>query len=398
MIQNSSEAFFVALLVIFVFPYLVWRAFRTDDYAPLVVVQIISGILLGPSIIGGIFESQYKTIFTDDVIKHLGGVAKLGVVLFVWTAGVELSIKEFVRTKRETISTAALALFVPLICGVATAYGIHAFPGWIGASAHDWQFVFGVGMATAVTALPILVLLLEKLGLSNEDLGRRVLRYASLDDIAIWSVLAIILLDFERVARQIAFLFIYLVASIAIRRFLVGLSNKRDLWAFSLAWVCFICYLADWSGLHYMIGGFLAGVILDEELFDEEEFLSFRNNVLMVLMPVFFLSTGLRTDWGSSGFSVFLVAAILLVSSVFGKLGGVYIASKLNKWKSKEFLTVGFLLQTKALIEIIFCTILLDKGIISSQMFTSLVIMAVLSTMITYPVVSRVIKSGSIDN
>lgn len=395
MIRNPSEAFFIALLVIFAFPYLVWRLLKTDDYAPLVVVQIISGICLGPSIIGGVFESQYQAIFTDDVVKYLSGIAKLGVVLFVWTAGVELSLKEFVKTKKETASTAACALFAPLIFGVITAYGIHMFDGWVGVNAANWQFIFGVGMATAVTALPILVLLLEKLNLFSQELGKRVLRYASLDDIAIWSVLAIILLDFERIVRQIVFLCVYILASIAIRKFLTRLNNKRDLWAFSLAWVCLICYLADWSGLHYMIGGFLAGVILDKELFDEEDFLSFRNNVLMVLMPVFFLTTGLRTDWGGSSFSVFLVAVILLISSVSGKVGGVYIASKLNKWKPKEFLTVGFLLQTKALIEIIFCTILLDKGVISPQMFTSLVIMAVLSTMITYPVVSRVIKTKS---
>lgn len=392
MIRNSSEAFFVALLVIFAFPYLIWRLFKTDDYAPLVVVQIVSGICLGPSIIGGVFESQYQAIFTDEVIKYLSGIAKIGVVLFVWTAGVELSLKEFVKTKKETVSTAACALFVPLLFGIVTAYGIHVFDGWIGVSAANWQFVFGVGMATAVTALPILVLLLEKLNLFNQDLGKRVLRYASLDDIAIWSVLAIILLDLERITRQFIFLFVYLLFSILIRKFLVRLTNKRDLWAFSLAWICLICYLADWSGLHYMIGGFLAGVIIDKDLFDEKDFLSFRNNVLMILMPVFFLTTGLRTDWGSSSFSVFLVAMVLLVSSVFGKITGVYIASRLNKWKPKEFLTVGFLLQTKALIEIIFCTILLDKGVISPQMFTSLVIMAVFSTMITYPVVSKLEK------
>lgn len=389
---NSSESFFIALFVIFTFPYLIWRFFNTDKYAPLVVVQIVSGILLGPSLIGSLMSQQYDAVFTPEVLTALGGVAKLAVVAFVWTAGVELSLKEAIANKRETVVTAGFALFVPLLFGSVGALLLSGNTEWIGGSTHKWQFVLGVGMATAVTALPILVLILEKLDILNHEFGKRIIRYASLDDIVIWSVLAIILLDWERIARQAVFIIAYATLALILRKVFVGMKNQRDRWALALSWLVLIAFLADWSGLHYMVGGFLAGVIIDKEWFEEKEFTSFRNNVLFLVMPVFFLSTGLRTDWGNSSISVLLVASLLVFTSITGKIAGVQIAGKINKWKKGEAFVVGLFLQTKALIEIIFCTILLDRGVISSSMFTALVIMAVVSTMITVPAVSNRLK------
>lgn len=389
---NSSESFFVALFIIFTIPYLIWRFFNTDRYAPLVVVQIISGIFLGPSLIGSLLSKQYDAVFTPEVLTALGGVAKLAVVAFVWTAGVELSLKEAIANKRETVVTAGFALFLPLLFGSVGALLLLGNDEWIGGSAHMWQFVLGVGMATAVTALPILVLILEKLDILNHEFGKRIIRYASLDDIVIWSVLAIILLDWERIARQAVFLIAYSTLALILRKVFVSMKNQRDKWALALSWIVLIAFLADWSGLHYMVGGFLAGVIIDKEWFEEKEFTSFRNNVLFLMMPVFFLSTGLRTDWGNSSISVLLVASLLIFTSITGKIAGVQIAGKINKWKKGEAFAVGLFLQTKALIEIIFCTILLDKGVISSSMFTALVIMAVVSTMVTVPAVSNRLK------
>jgi Kef-type K+ transport system membrane component KefB len=118
---------------------------------------------------------------------------------------------------------------------------------------------------------------------------------------------------------------------------------------------------------------------------------SLRHHVLMVLMPVFFLSTGLRTNWEPGGV-VSLGAALLLVASAGGKLAGVWAASRLLNWAAGEARIVGWLLQTKALIEIIFANILLDKQIISSATFTALLLMAVASTMLTVPIVTPLLK------
>ena len=134
-------------------------------------------------------------------------------MLFVWTAGIELDLKAALKKKKDTGITALFALGTPLIFGSALAFIISRYTGWVGKSAHEWQFIVGIGMATAVTALPILVLLMEKLGILKKELGKRTLRYASLDDLLIWAVLAIIIMDWERVGRQIAFLPIFAAVS-----------------------------------------------------------------------------------------------------------------------------------------------------------------------------------------
>ena len=137
-----------------------------------------------------------------------------------------------------------------------------------------------------------------------------------------------------------------------------------------------------------MVGAFLAGVVIDGHLFDQKKMDQLRDNVLLVMMPVFFLSTGLRTEWSLGGVAVFGAAALLLAASVGGKLIGVSLAGRILRWPPGEAKLIGWLLQTKALIEIIFANILLDKQIISNDTFTALLLMAVASTMLTIPVVS----------
>lgn len=241
-------------------------------------------------------------------------------------------------------------------------------------------------MACAVTALPILILLMEKLAILRQPMGQRILRYASIDDVAIWGVLALILMDWERVGRQVAFLVAFAVAAYLVRKLAQWLAEK-DRWYVGFIWLIVCSLAADWAGLHFMVGAFLAGAVLDSEWFKLEDMDMLRHNVLMVLMPVFFLSTGLRTNWTLGGYAVFMAAAVLLLASVLGKLIGVHIAGKWLKWAPGEASIIGWLLQTKALIMIIFVNILLDKGMITSETFTALLLMAIASTMMTIPVV-----------
>jgi len=237
-----------------------------------------------------------------------------------------------------------------------------------------------------VTALPILILLMETLEVLRQPIGQRILRYASLDDIAIWGVLAIILLDWDRMGRQVGFLFAFALATLAYRRVMIKLQES-DRWYVGLIWLAVCGFGADWAGLHFMVGAFLAGAVMDAHWFNQEKMDLMRHHVLLAIMPVFFLSTGLRTNWAVGGAAVFIAAAVLLVASVSGKLMGVQLAGKILKWEKGEASIIGWLLQTKALIMIIFANILLDKQIITSETFTALLLMAVASTMLTVPVV-----------
>lgn len=384
--MTTMELFLVAMLVIFAVPYLLWRLGRTDYYAPLVVVQIIAGILLGPGILGAAFPDYYKSIFTEQVIGSMNGIAAWAVMIFVCIAGIELDLKRAWANRWETGITAGFALVTPLLFGCIVAVGVLTLEGWRGPDAKAWQFVVGIGMACAVTALPILILLMEKLDILRQPLGQRILRYASLDDVAIWGVLAVILLDWERVGRQIGFLVIFALASLGFRSLMVNLKEP-DRWYVCLIWLAACGLGADWAGLHFMVGAFLAGAVMDSHWFDEKKMDLMRHHVLLVIMPVFFLSTGLRTNWSVGGEMVFIVAAALLLASVTGKLVGIRIAGRILRWERGEATIIGWLLQTKALIMIIFANILLDKAIITSETFTALLIMAVASTMLTVPVV-----------
>jgi Kef-type K+ transport system membrane component KefB len=385
--MNTTEIFLIAMTIIFTVPYLIWRVGRTEYYAPLVVVQILTGIVLGPGILGRLFPDYYSFVFNPAVVQSLNGIAWWAVMLFVFIAGIELDLRKSWAHRRESSITAGLALGVPLLLGCAAAAVLLLGEGWIGPQAMTWQFVMGVGMACAVTALPILILLMEKLEILRQPIGQRILRYASLDDIAIWGVLALILMDWQRVGKQLAFLLAFAALGFAFRKLMVRLA-ERDRWYVALIWLAVCAFGADWSGLHFMVGAFLAGAVMESEWFEQAKMDLLRHHVLLVIMPVFFLSTGLRTNWTLGGDVVFLAAGLLLVASVGGKLIGIHIAGRILKWQPGEASVIGWMLQTKALIMIIFVNVLLDKKIISSEAFTALLLMAVASTMLTVPVVA----------
>jgi Kef-type K+ transport system membrane component KefB len=388
---NTTEIFLIAMVIIFTVPYLIWRFGRTEYYAPLVVVQIITGILLGPGILGALFPEYYAFVFTPAVVQSLNGIAWWAVMIFVWIAGIELDIALAWRHRRESGITAGLALGVPLLFGCAAAAGMLMYGGWVGPSARPWQFVAGVGMACAVTALPILILFMEKLAILRQPIGQRILRYASLDDLAIWGVLALILLDWQRVGKQVGFLLVFGVLAVSIRQLMARIPES-DRWYAGLIWLAACGLGADWAGLHFMVGAFLSGAVIDSHWFNQRHLDLLRQHVLLVIMPVFFLSTGLRTNWAVGGEAVFLAAAVLLVASVSGKLLGTHLAGRLLGWEPGEASLIGWLLQTKALIMIIFANVLLDRQFITSETFTALLLMAVASTMITIPRVTPLLR------
>jgi Kef-type K+ transport system membrane component KefB len=383
---STTELFLIAMLIIFALPYLIWRLGRTDYYAPMVVVQMITGVLLGPGVLGAMFPQYYTFVFTPEVKQSLAGIANWAVMIFVMLAGIELDLKKAWEDRVESSITASLALGMPLVFGCVAAFAMLGTDGWIGLDALPWQFVVGVGMACAVTALPVLIMLMEKLEVLRVPIGQRIMRYGSLDDIAIWGVLALILLDWERVGRQFGFFIVFGLATLLYRRLMVRIPES-DRWYVGLIWLAACGLGADWAGLHFMVGAFLAGAVMDAHWFNQEKMDMMRHHMLLAIMPVYFLSAGLRTNWGVGGVAVLVAAGVLLAASIAGKLMGVHLAGKILKWPKGDATIIGWLLQTKGLVMIIFANVLLDKHIITSDTFTALLLMAVGSTMLSVPMV-----------
>lgn len=386
--MTDNEIFLLILLLIMGLPWIIWRMLGDDDRAPLVVVQIFVGVLLGPGVLGMAAPALHAQIFNPGAIAALNGIALWAVMLFVWLAGIELDLGAAWAARRDSWTAAGLALLTPLALGGLAGWLILMRPGWIGAQGQPWQAVLGIGMACAVTALPILVLLMDRLAILRAPLGQRVLRYASLDDIAIWAVLALILLDWPRMERQLGFLLCFPFVAWAMRALMQRMAPAERL-RLSMVWLALAGLAADWAGLHFMVGAFLAGVVLDRAWFDGDALDRLRDMLLLTVMPVFFLSTGLRTVWAMGGVELVAAALLLLAAAVGGKLLGVRIAGRLLGWARGEASVIGWLLQTKALVMIIFVNILLDRQVISGATFTALLLMALASTMLTTPMARR---------
>lgn len=394
--MTANEALIFVFLIVMALPFALWRLLGGRQVLPLVVVQILCGIALGPAIFGQYAPALHATIFAPQVITGLNAVALLAVLLFVFFAGVELDLRAAWAARRDTAVTAALALIVPFGAGALAGLALLQGKGWLGPDAALWQGALALGMACAVTALPILIMFLKQLGLMQHPLGQRVLRYASLDDIAIWAVLALILLDFQRLGQQAIFALAFIAAAYALRKWLPRLSPANR-WPVALIWMLALAGLSDWAGLHYIVGAFLAGAVLDAEWLGQEEIDRYSTFTLTALMPIFFLATGLRTSWEMGGFAVFGAAAFLLVASIGGKLAGVALAGRILGWPKGLAWGIGWLLQTKALIMIIFSNVLLDNGLISGAMFTALLLMALASTVLTMPIVTRWLSATKIN-
>ncbi len=387
---STTETFLIGMGIIFTVPYLIWRLAKTEYFAPLVVVQIVTGILLGPGVLGRIFPDYYATVFSEPVISALNGIAMWAVMVFVWIAGIELDLKKAWVNRRESAITAGLALATPLLLGSLVGVGLATQSGWQGPAALTWQFVLGVGMACSVTALPILILFMQKMEILRLPIGQRILRYASLDDLAVWAVLALILMDWQGLRMQGAFLLAFFFASYGMRKLMLRLP-RMDRWYLGLVWLILCALGADFAGLHYIVGAFLSGAVMEGDWFEQEQMDLLRHHVLLVMMPVFFLSTGLKTSWNVGGEAVFVAATLLLVAAVGGKLLGVHIAGRILGWPRGEASITAWLLQTKALIMIIFANILVDKAIITSTTFTALLLMAIGSTMLTVPMATPIL-------
>jgi Kef-type K+ transport system membrane component KefB len=399
--MTPSLIFLMQALVIVVLPVAVLRFSRLKGLVPLVVIQIMVGIALGPSVFGRVAPAFYQMFFNPASLASLSGIGSIAVLIFGLITGLHLGPGILRDNGRMFSAVAAANVMVPTALGCLAGFWILArHPEELPPGISSAEFAVAVGICTGMTALPVLGAVLREMDLLGSRIGHLALGIAGINDAALWILMSALL---TARAGQVAggliglgtilLLPVYLVFMVRVMRPLLGsmvvarmrdgIVDERTLAVVGAVTIA-SALATETMGLHYIIGAFVTGAVMPMNL--RKPILD-RLQVLTValLMPFFFALTGLRTfvDLGSPAFlEVFLIATAV---AVVGVVGGTAVAARLVGASWPFALGLGALLQTKGLMEVIVLTILLDAGIISANVFAALVLMAVVSTALAMP-------------
>jgi Kef-type K+ transport system membrane component KefB len=406
--------FIIQALAILVLPVAIWRLLRLRGAVPLVVVQILVGIALGPTLFGRVAPEAYRFFFNPATLTPLWGVASIAVLLFGFVTGLHLEANAFLGRGRAFALVATASVAVPTAAGFLGGLWIAAsHPTELGAGIGPIGFAVAIGICIGVTALPVLGAILREMDLLGRRIGSYVLGIAAVNDAALWLLLGALMtaVSGEAVGGPDMLLSalglpIYLAVMmwvvVPLMRRATGTLLQEDgrMGDRAVAAACAVALgsavITQLLGLHYIFGAFVAGALMPQQL---RQPLLERLQVATVglLMPFFFMLTGLRTliDLGSFDFVAILVVTTAL--AIVGKVGGTALTARLVGENWATALTLGALVQTKGLMELIVLTILLDRGIIATNVFSALVLMAVLTTMLAMPLARLGLRLGAPD-
>lgn len=377
---------------------------------PAVVGELLAGIILGPTIMGMLqpewFDALYPVGNTSGVV--LAGFVQVSVVMLLFIAGLEVDLHIVLQQGRASLATSFLGLVVPFSLGFTFPYFYPEFFG-IAESQSPWIFALFMGTAMAITALPVIVRILMDIGLFKSRMGLLVVSSAMIDDTVGWLIFSVILGMIGRGAEMPVLQTIILTLGFAIGMLTVGRGiinrilpwiNKKLAWpggilSLSLA-LCFLgASFTEYIGIHAVFGAFIIGVCLgDSEHFSErakEIVHQFINNIFA---PLFFVSIGLRVNFVAN-FDLVLTLIILAIAFA-GKIIGSGLGTKIGGFTWRESLAVGFGMNARGAMEIILGLVALENGLINEKVFVSLVIMALVTSMTSGPLMKRVLGKDAL--
>jgi Kef-type K+ transport system membrane component KefB len=405
LLQNSASGLsrlFLQLFVIIIAASVVGSLF-TRLGQPAVVGEMIAGIVLGPSLLGWAAPQAFGFLFAPSTIEPLRLLSQIGVCLFMFAVGMELDVAQLKRQVQTAIVVSHSSIVIPYLFGVALALFLYSSLAQAGASFTAFALFMGISMS--ITAFPVLVRILKDRRLFQTSLGATATACAAVDDVTAWTILAFVVaiaraanLSAAIFSFALVLLFVGLMLSVvrpALRRVIgeeeldLPEPEKKTL-AIVLMLVVASAFSTEIIGIHALFGAFLAGVIMPRAN-DFREKLAVRvENISSVLfLPVFFAFTGLRTQVGllNTGYDWAICAIIIAVASL-GKLGGSALAARLTGLDGRTSLQLGALMNTRGLMELIALNIGYDLGILSQRIFAMLVIMALMTTMLTGPLLT----------
>ena len=367
-----------------------------------VVGEIVGGILLGPSVFGRLAPAAAHVFFPQSSMASFEALSTVGLILFLFLIGTEVDVDHLCHQRATAALSSIMSIVVPFAMGVLLAHSLRAqfAPSGIGGAA----FVLFLGIAMSITAFPVLARILEERGIQNTPLGTTAILCAAVDDVVAWLLLAVALtlvgvgsgsssLTIRLVGLAIyLFVMIGVVRPIAARFFRPRAARglSIELLAVMVAFAFASAAATDSLGLHPLFGAFLAGICFPRvDSLRGEIRGRFEMLVSVLLLPLFFALTGMRTRLDLLNKpAMWLWAAVVLFAATLGKIGGAAVAARFTGQPWRDSLALGVLLNTRGLVELIVLNIGYSVGVFSPTLFTMLVVMALVTTMCTTPLLN----------
>jgi Kef-type K+ transport system membrane component KefB len=372
---------------------------------PRVVGEMTAGIVLGPSLFGRFLPNAFAFVFPSSSLPAITVLSQLGLLLFMFVVGLEVDLKHILKQRRAVVLISNVSILLPLTLGVGLAKVL--YPRFAGEQVPFLPFALFMGIAMSITAFPVLARILKELNLLGTNLGTIAISCAAIDDISAWLLLAVLTAMVHSVQswRHFAVTLCWLVTFVAImlvpiRRaasFLVSRYQTNGAGMEFISSLMLFMLAASWTteraGVHALFGAFIAGLVMPKnermivDVMDRIEALS-----LALLLPLFFALTGLRTRIDLlTDKSMWGYAAAIIATAVFGKLAGAAFTAKATGMNWKDSFGLGVLMNTRGLVELVILNAGIDLGILSPTLFTMMVVMALVTTFMTSPILSVIV-------
>jgi Kef-type K+ transport system membrane component KefB len=366
---------------------------------PRVIGEIIAGICLGPSLLKAVFPELHGLLFPANSLPRLFFVSNIGLILFMFIIGLELDLRSLASRAKSALLVSHFSIIIPFVLGSALAlflfdeFGPQKF-GFV-------AFALFMGVSMSITAFPVLARIIQEYNLTRTPLGAAAITSAAIDDVTAWCILAVVVGivqsgssagDYGVVSLALVYAGIAVfVVRPALRQWLAPRSASARIAPATLA-VVFILLLVsglitESIGIHALFGAFLAGVIMPEDHGFKAKLIGSVEDVsTIILLPVFFAFSGLRTEIGLlNDLHSWLIAGVIIAVAVAGKMGGSIAAARFTGLEWREAAGLGALMNTRGLVELVVLNIGYDIGVLTPKIFTILVLMALVTTMMTGP-------------
>jgi Kef-type K+ transport system membrane component KefB len=401
MIHNVQDplAILLAQIIMIILVARLFGWFFKKIGQPSVIGEIIAGIALGPSLLGMYFPDFFHALFPTNSLENLKFLSQIGLILFMFVIGMELDIKVLKNRAKEAIVISHASIVIPFALGIGLAYFV--YDRFAPAGVKFLSFSLFMGIAMSITAFPVLARIVQERGMHKTKLGAIAITCAAADDITAWCLLAVVIAivkagTFESSMYIISLAALYVIVMIyLVKPFLkrIGdLYGSKDSLSKPVVAIFFLLliissYATELIGIHALFGAFMMGAIMPDVPKFRTVFIAKVEDVsVILLLPLFFVFTGLRTEIGLINEPyLWKVTGLIITVAVVGKFFGSALAAKFVGQSWRNSLTIGALMNTRGLMELIVLNIGLALGVLTTEVFTMMVIMALVTTFMTGP-------------